>query len=82
MPSKAFEARPADEARWKYLHCLLAGERCQCHGAPAGLQVFALVDAAVKRRLRELIPLINLSQTPPGFGDPPDPGRSVRPRGP
>lgn len=36
---------PGNELWWKYLHSLLAGECCQCHGAPAGLQVFALVDA-------------------------------------
>ena len=47
MPSEAFggsEGR-GNELWWKYLHSLLAGECCQCHGAPAGLQVFALVDA-------------------------------------
>ncbi len=62
--------RQGNELWWKCLHSLLAGECCQCHGAPAGLQVFALVDATFKCSLHDLVPLINLSQTPPGFGNP------------
>lgn len=54
----------------KYLHSLLAGESYQCHRAAAGLNAFGLVDATLKCSLHDLVPLINFSQTPPGFGSP------------
>ena len=39
---------PVMNLQWKYLHPLLAGEGCHRDRAPAGLHVFALVDATFK----------------------------------
>lgn len=82
MPSKAFEGRHTKRGRvmkWSgnifipyWQVSVISATR-----AAAGLHVFALVDATLTCSLHDLIPLINLSQTPPGSGNPLTPARSA-----